>query len=254
MIKISLIGYGNVAQHLIYAFQQNSDVSIQQVFSRNAEKLRSTESMLNFISDWEDFIPADVFIIAVSDDFIGEVSQNFPLKNQLVVHTSGSVALEQISNDNRRGVFYPLQTFTKGKKVDFKNIPVCIETEFSADLEILKRIAKSISDKTHIINSEQRKALHVAAVFVNNFTNHLYQIGSEICIENQIPFAILESLIAETAAKIQTLSPLDAQTGPAKREDQSTIDLHLDFLQSDLIKQNIYKTLTQSIQRDGKEL
>lgn len=254
MIKITIIGYGNVAQHLIYAFQQNEEVTIQQVFSRNSERFSDNDSTFEFISNWEDIIPADIFIIAVSDDFIGEVSQNFPLKNQFIVHTSGGIALEEISNHNRRGVFYPLQTFTKGKTVDFRNIPICIETEFSADLEILQKIAKSISNKMYIINSGQRKALHVAAVFVNNFTNHLYQIGSEICIENQVPFAILEPLIAETAAKIETLSPVEAQTGPAKRKDQKTIDSHLDFLKSDEIKHTIYKTLTQSILRNGKEL
>lgn len=254
MIKITIIGYGNLAQHLIAAFQQDPTVKIEQIFVRDSSKTFDLDPSIQIVSDWNALIPADIFIIAVSDDYIEEVSRNFPLINQLVVHTSGSVALEKISNHNRRGVFYPLQTFTKGKKVDFKNIPICIETEFSADLEILKKITKLISDKTHIINSEQRKALHVAAVIVNNFVNHLYQIGSEICIENQVPFAILESLIAETAAKIQTLSPLDAQTGPAKRQDQSTIDLHLDFLKSDPIKHNIYKTLTQSIQSDGKEL
>lgn len=254
MIKITIIGYGNLAQHLIAAFQQDPTVKIEQIFVRDSSKTFDLDPSIQIVSDWNALIPADIFIIAVSDDSIGQVSQNFPLKNQLLVHTSGGVALEKISNHNRRGVFYPLQTFTKGKAVDFKTIPICIETEFSADLEILKKIAKSISDKMYIINSEQRKALHVAAVFVNNFTNHLYQIGNEICIANQVPFAILEPLIAETAAKIQSLTPLEAQTGPAKRHDQKTIDSHLDFLKSDQIKHNIYKTLTQSIQSDGKEL
>lgn len=254
MIKITIIGYGNVAQHLISAFQENPTVKIEQIFVRDSSKTVDIDSSIQIVSDWNALIPTDIFIIAVSDDFIGAVSESFPLKNQFVVHTSGSVALEEISNHNRRGVFYPLQTFTKGKTVDFKTIPICMETEFIADLEVLKKVAKSISDKTYIINSEQRKALHVAAVFVNNFVNHLYQIGSEICVENQIPFAILEPLIAETAAKLQSLTPLEAQTGPAKRHDQKTIDSHLDFLQSDEIKQTIYKTLTQSIQNDGKEL
>lgn len=254
MIKITLIGYGNVAQHLIDAFKQNAEITIEQVFSRNAEKLSYLESTIKFISNWDELVPADVFIISVSDDSVGEVSRNLPLKNQLVVHTSGSVALEEISNHNRRGVFYPLQTFTKGKKVDFKEIPICIETEFSADLEILKKIAKAISDQIYIINSKQRRALHVSAVFVNNFVNHLYQLGNEICQENQIPFTILETLIAETATKISTLTPFEAQTGPAKRNDQNTINSHLDFLKSDEMKYSIYKLLTQSIQHNGKEL
>jgi predicted short-subunit dehydrogenase-like oxidoreductase (DUF2520 family) len=254
MIKITFIGSGNVAQHLIQAFLGNSSITIQQIFVRNASKTILVDADIEVISDYSQLTPADIFIIAVSDDAIAEVSANFPLKNQLVVHTSGSVSLDQISNHNRRGVFYPLQTFTKAKKVDFKEIPICIESEFSSDLEILGKISKLISDKTFIINSQQRKSLHVAAVFVNNFVNHLYQIGSEICQENQVPFSILEPLIAETASKVKTLSPLESQTGPAKREDQQTIDSHIAFLKTDANKQSIYKLLTQSIQENGKEL
>ena len=254
MIKITIIGYGNVAQHLIDAFEQNSKVSIEQVFSRNENTVVNSYSSIKIISNWNDLLPADVFIIAVSDDAIAEVSEKFSLKNQLVVHTSGGVDLEILSKKNRRGVFYPLQTFTKGKKVDFKKIPICIEAEQDNDLKILEQLVALISEKTHLINSQQRKALHVAAVFVNNFVNHLYQIGSEICQENQIPFSILEALITETASKIERLSPKNAQTGPAKRNDKGTIDAHLDFLKSDVSKQEIYKLLTQSIQNNGTEL
>lgn len=254
MVKITIIGYGNVAQHLIHTFQQQSEVVIEQVYSRNFENGNHNHSLINFTSNWDDVVPTDVFIIAVSDDAIKEVALNFPLKNQLVVHTSGSVSFEQISNHNRRGVFYPLQTFTKGKNVDFSQIPICIETEFSADLEILKKLAQLISEKTHIINSQQRRALHVAAVYVNNFVNHLYEIGNEICTDNQIPFSILQSLIKETAAKIETLSPIEAQTGPAKRNDQQTIESHLNFLETNTMHHAIYKLLTQSIQTNGKEL
>ena len=254
MIKISIIGYGNVAQHLIHAFQQNSEISIEQVFTRHSEKKSLSNSAIAFISDWNQILPADVFIIAVSDDAIAEVSKNFPFKNQFVVHTSGSVELEQISNRNRRGVFYPLQTFTKGKVVDFKNIPICLESETNTDLDLLRKLAQSISEKIYFINSQQRRALHVAAVFVNNFVNHLYQIGNEICQENQVPFPILEALIKETASKIETLPPKEAQTGPAKRNDQKTINSHLDFLKPNEMQQNIYKLLTQSIQNNGKEL
>jgi predicted short-subunit dehydrogenase-like oxidoreductase (DUF2520 family) len=254
MVKISIIGYGNVAQHLIPAFQQSTLVSIQQVFLRDPSKAPASDQGIEFISDWSQLIPADIFFLAVSDDAIASISAEIPLKNQLIVHASGSVSFEDMSSTNRRGVFYPLQTFTKGKTVHFKEIPICIESEFSADLEMLQKIAKAVSDQTYIINSQQRRALHVAAVFVNNFVNHLYQIGSEICQDNQVPFSILEALIEETSAKIKTLSPKNAQTGPAKRSDQQTIDSHLHFLQSDARKQSIYTLLTQSIQNNGKKL
>lgn len=253
MIKVTLIGSGNVAQHLLSAFNKTAAVEIVQVFSRRKEAVSHLVSFDKITDNFEDLTEADAYIIAISDDAIQEVSTQLPFKNRLVVHTSGGASMEKLYDDNRKGVFYPLQTFTKGKEVDFKSIPICLESQFSEDYHILKRIAESISDKVFAINSEQRKALHIAAVFVNNFTNHLYKIGSDICEEHQVPFEILQPLIKETADKILTLSPSEAQTGPAKRNDLTTIKSHLDFL-SDENHKTIYKLLTQSIQENGKKL
>jgi predicted short-subunit dehydrogenase-like oxidoreductase (DUF2520 family) len=137
--------------------------------------------------------------------------------------------------------------------VNFKTIPLCLETENEKDAPTLKLIANAISDAVYDINSEQRKALHVAAVFVNNFVNYLYQMGNEICDANAIPFEILKPLIQETANKIATLSPKNAQTGPAKRNDLKTIAAHEEFLK-DENQAAIYKLLTQSLQNNGKKL
>jgi predicted short-subunit dehydrogenase-like oxidoreductase (DUF2520 family) len=253
MIKITLIGSGNVAQHLIKAFDKSETIEIAQVFSRKKETLASLVDFDKIIDDFQDLKEADLYIIAVTDNAIAEVSAQLPFINQLVVHTSGTASIETLDNKNRKGVFYPLQTFSKNKDVDFSIIPICLEAENTFDFRVLDTIAKSISKAVFPINSEQRKALHVAAVFVNNFTNHLYQIGQEICEENQVPFEILKPLIQETADKINTLSPIDAQTGPAKRNDSITIDAHLEYLTNENQK-NIYKILTQSIQNNGKEL
>ncbi len=127
---------------------------------------------------------------------------------------------------------------------------MCLEAENTFDFRVLESLAISISNAVYPINSNQRKALHVAAVFVNNFTNHLYQIGQEICQEHQVPFDVLKPLIQETSEKIKTLNPVDAQTGPAKRHDTTTIEAHLDYLTNENQK-NIYKILTQSIQNNG---
>ncbi|OXA81682.1 Predicted oxidoreductase, contains short-chain dehydrogenase (SDR) and DUF2520 domains [Flavobacterium aquidurense] len=253
MIRITLIGSGNVAQHLIKAFSKSEAVEIVQVFSRKKETLSSLIDYDKIVNDFEDLKEADLYIIAVSDNGIAEVSQNLPFNNQLVVHTSGTASLNTLDNKNRRGVFYPLQTFSKNKDIDFSVIPICLEAENTFDFRILDTVAKSISNAVFPINSEQRKALHVAAVFVNNFTNHLYQIGQEICDANQVSFEILKPLIQETAEKIKTLDPIDAQTGPAKRNDSSTIEAHLEYLNNENQK-NIYKILTQSIQHNGKKL
>ncbi|MCV9928168.1 F420-dependent NADP oxidoreductase [Flavobacterium sp. LS1R49] len=253
MIKITLIGSGNVSQHLINAFAKNSAIELIEVYSRTKKVISPLLDSSKIVTDIALLKEADLYIIAVSDDAILTVSEQLPFKNKLVVHTSGTASLHAINAKNRRGVFYPLQTFTKNKEVNFKVIPLCLEAENKTDYLVLETVAKSISDAVYAISSEQRKALHVAAVFVNNFTNHLYQIGQEICEEHKVSFEILKPLIAETANKINTLSPIDAQTGPAKRNDTTTIEAHLSYL-SDENQKKIYALLTKSIQNNGKKL
>ncbi len=253
MIRLTIIGSGNVAQHLIKAFSASSLVEIVQAFSRKKEALIHLLEPEKIVTEFSDLKKSDLYIISVSDNAIPEVSSQLPFENQLVVHTSGTTSIDVLDSKNRKGVFYPLQTFSINKAVDFSVIPICLETENEEDYEILETAAKSISNAVFSISSEQRKALHVAAVFVNNFTNHLYQIGQEICEEHQVPFEVLRPLIQETAEKIKTLDPVDAQTGPAKRHDSVTTNAHLDFITNENQK-NIYKILTQSIQDNGKKL
>ena len=257
MIKVSIIGSGNVAQHLIVALQNSiingAEMELIQVYTRQKSTLSHLLDFNKITDDWKTLAEADLYIIAVSDEAISAVSKQIPYKNKLVVHTSGGISLEAIASNNRKGVFYPLQTFTKNNAVDFKIIPICIESQNASDYQLLQNVAQAISDSVFAINSEQRKALHLAAVFVNNFTNHLYKIGNDICIENNVPFEILKPLIQETAEKITPLSPNEAQTGPAIRNDIETINAHLSFL-SDENQKNIYNILTQSIQNNGKKL
>lgn len=246
MIRIVIIGSGNVAQHLISAFNKSKDVEVIQVFSRKNDLDPFLFPSKKVISDITLLKDADLYIISVTDGAIAEVSENIFFNNRLVVHTSGTTSMEILNDKNRKGVFYPLQTFTKGKEVDFNEIPICLETQNDEDYILLEKVAQSISKKAIKISSEQRKAIHVSAVFVCNFVNHLYQIGNEICTENNIPFEILYPLIEETASKIKNLSPVEAQTGPAKRNDTITINSHLNFLSNETYKE-IYKLLTKSI-------
>ena len=253
MIKVVLIGSGNVAQHLIKAFAKSATIDVTQVFSRQKEAVTHLLDSNKITDNFNNLAEADLYIIAVTDDAIATVSSQLPFENRLVVHTSGSVSLDALDKKNRKGSFYPLQTFSKKAEVDFSQIPIFLESENESDFELLKNVAEIVSNKVYKINSEQRKALHVSAVFVNNFVNHLYQIGNEICVENNVPFEVLKPLILETANKVMTLSPKEAQTGPAIRDDKQTIASHLDFL-LDENQKNIYKTLTQSIQNNGKKL
>ncbi|MDI9258372.1 Rossmann-like and DUF2520 domain-containing protein [Flavobacterium sedimenticola] len=252
MISISIIGSGNVAQHLISALSKAENIELKQAFTRQKNTLTHLLDSDKIIDDYSELLPVDVIIIAVADNAISEVSRQILLKNQLIVHTSGSISIDDLQS-HRKGVFYPLQTFSKSKAVDFKTIPICLEAQNQEDYKTIEAVAQSISDCIYKVDSQQRKALHVAAVFVSNFVNHLYLMGNEICNENQLPFDILKPLIQETAIKILTLSPQDAQTGPAQRGDTVTINTHLAFL-TDTNQKEMYKLLTKSIIDHGKKL
>ena len=251
MIKVVLIGSGNVAQHLIQVLLQAKNLDLVQAFARNPSHLSHLLHEDKITSDYQKIAEADLYIISVSDNAIAEVSEHLPFENRLVVHTSGSSDITILSDKNRKGVFYPLQTFSKNKTIDFTPIPICIEAENENDYQLLEQVAKSLSQKVFAISSEQRRSLHVSAVFVCNFVNHLYQIGNQICQENNIPFEVLHPLIQETAQKIKELSPSEAQTGPALRNDSKTIEKHLAFLENENY-QKIYELLTQSIQNVKK--
>lgn len=231
MISILIIGKGNVGTQLFEALKTIKIFKVSLISSRNLVAVPK----------------AELTILAVSDDAIQEVSSK--ITNEFVVHTSGSVALSDLKNSNRKGVFYLLQTFSKDKKIDFTEVPFCLEATTENDLKLLETVANQLGKKIYHINSEQRKAIHVAAVFANNFTNHLYKIAADICEKHEIPFEILHPLIAETAEKIKTLPPILAQTGPAIRNDETTIKNHL-FLLTEK-QQEIYKIFTKSIQNDA---
>lgn len=245
MINIVILGGGNVAWHLTNALLKNDVVNVVQVYNRSIEKIscfKNSTSITNNLSELKD---ADIYILSVSDNAISELSSALNLKNKLVVHTSGSMAMDELKSTSKKGVFYLLQTFSKEREIDFSTVPICIEAETDADLQLLETLANTISKNCYRINSNQRKSLHVAAVFVNNFVNHLYHIGHEICEQNKVPFEILLPLILETANKITTLPPLEAQTGPAKRNDTKTIEKHTAMLAKN--QQEIYTLLTKSI-------
>lgn len=252
MIKVAIIGGGNVAIHLTKAFYETKEVSLVQVYARNIQQIKHLKHTVAITDNLELLMDADVYIIAISDDSISDVSFKIKRKNCLTVHTSGSVSLNSLKNTGRKGVFYLLQSFSKNKEINFNEVPFCLESENKEDLNLLEKLALSIGKKTYSINSKQRKTLHLAAVFVNNFTNHMYKIGEDICKEHLIPFEILHPLIQETAKKISELNPDEAQTGPAKRNDQKTIKNHLKLLDKE--QQEIYQLITKSIRKNGKEL
>lgn len=250
MLSIVIIGTGNVAEHLFNAFHQSQEVQITQVGGRNKARLAKFSNVTT-TDDFTQIVDADAYIIAVSDNAIGDVAQSLSQKTGLVAHTSGTMGMNVIQNENR-GVFYPLQTFTQGKPIDFDSIPICIEAQHDSSLKLLYNLASLISKKVYEIDSQKRKKLHLAAVFANNFTNHLYGIGEALCLEAGVSFDLLRPLILETAEKVQTLSPMDAQTGPARRGDTKSMENHLNMLEEK--KQiELYTLLSEAIKSTYEE-
>jgi predicted short-subunit dehydrogenase-like oxidoreductase (DUF2520 family) len=254
MIKVVILGAGNVAFHLINFLLKNKKVELLQAYNKNLDKLEYLKNSVPITDKLSNLNKnGDIYIIAISDDAISSFSKQLILPNKLVVHTSGSVSIDKLKSKSGKGVFYPLQTFSKNKNIDFKQIPICIEADTSKNLSLLKTFAKIISDSYFLINSDQRKQLHLAAVFVNNFVNHLYYLGNKICEENNIPFEILHPLIKETSNKLEELSPFNAQTGPAKRNDKQTMEKQLALLPKK--SKEIYTLLSNSIlETYGKKL
>lgn len=245
MLKIVLLGTGNLAKHLHDAFTKAKNVNVVQVVGRNTQALHQFSDKSEVTDNFKAIVDADVYIIAVKDDVIGKVSKFVANKKGVVAHTSGAMPMAVV-HSTKKGVFYPLQTFTKGKVVDFSSIPICIEASDTESLKVLELLARSISENVHPIDSEQRKKLHLAAVFVNNFTNYLYGVGEEICLQEGLSFNLLKPLILETAEKIKTMPPKKAQTGPARRNDRQSMQGHLELLKNEE-HITLYKLLSRAI-------
>ena len=249
MIPVVILGGGNLAFHLAKAFAHNNNVSLLQVYNRTLANIKELEKFAPITDSIENLVPASIYIIATSDNAIANLSRSIENSTSLVVHTSGALNMDTL-NSVKKGVFYPLQSFTKDKKVNFESIPLCLETENREDYLLLENLARAISKKVYPMTSEQRKKLHIAAVFVNNFVNYMYGMGEKICLENKIPFEVLLPLIHETAKKMETLTPMEAQTGPAIRKDDKTIALHKQALNAEQLI--IYELLTEAILKKNK--
>ena len=244
-MQIVLIGSGNVAFHLAKAFTE-AQIPVSQIFGRNTTELQKISEQFSIPFSTETLADADLYIISVSDSSIAEVSSLIKNKNVLVTHTSGSVSREALSGNYRKSVFYPLQTFSKSKNLDYSKIPFFIDAENENDEEILKNLASKISKNVMLANDEKRKYIHLTAVFACNFVNHLYARAKEISDSQGIPFDYFLPLIDETTQKIHELEPKLSQTGPAIRNDEKVLKLHESLL-TDEEKLKIYKTLNESI-------
>jgi len=239
-----IIGSGNVAYHLAKAFTQNN-IRLTQIFGRNEEDLKKISDELNISYSTKNLSDADLYIICVSDGSVENVSQLITKKDCLVAHTSGSLPKEILIGEYRKSSFYPLQTFSKSKTLDYSKIPFFIETENDQDQKTLTDLASKISENVMKSNHEKRKYIHLTAVFACNFVNHLFSRAKEISDAQEIPFDYFLPLIDETVKKIHEIEPKSAQTGPAIRNDKRVLELHEQLLKDESLE--IYKTMNHSI-------
>ena len=251
--RIVIIGAGNVASALGAGLAESNKVI--QIYSKHlasAKKLGKTLAC-SFTVDVKKIVTdADIYIIAVKDDAIEQVAKKLRLKDRVVVHTSGSIdvaVLKKVSSSY--GVLYPLQTFSGGNKLK-PNTPFCIEASNEKVKQELAVVIKELSGKAYYMNSVQRAKLHLAAVFVNNFTNHLFAVANDITEKAHIPFDILLPLIEETVNKLKIQKPVLSQTGPAIRNDKQTLKKHLVLLKTNKQYLKLYERLTNSIQSSAK--
>lgn len=245
-MKIGIIGSGNVAFHLAQGLKDaHHEISYimgrNEIIGRDLAQRVSTDFFLSLPD-----IAVDWVLVCVNDDAILEVIKQFPL-DQKIAYTSGTVELSKILSETVHtvGVFYPLQSFSKDRAVNLFEVPFLIEAKADEDAQQLFDLAWTISRKVQYCSSEQRKHYHVAAVMVNNFTNHLFHLGKQHVEANELNFEVLYPLIQETVKKAMDLTPYDAQTGPARRHDVQTINEHLNLLDGDT--KNIYRIMTDSI-------
>lgn len=244
-MKTVIIGSGNVAYHLAKALKE-SGVQITSLFGRNEIALAEIASELKIPFETETLPDAEFYLICVSDSAVEEISKLIKKENCLVAHTSGSLPVDILKCKGRKASFYPLQTFSKDKMLDYSQIPFFIEAENHDDEEFLIKTAKAISEKVLVADYEKRKYIHLTAVFACNFVNHLFARAKEISDSQDIPFDFFLPLIDETVQKIKFLDPKTAQTGPAVRNDKRILELHEKLIQNDE-QMKIYKTMNASI-------
>ncbi len=249
-LSVVMIGAGNVAVHLSKHFA-GCGFEIVQVFSRTESSAVELAMLTN--SAWTTshlsiFPDADIYFIALKDSVVDEFLRKADLKDKVLVHCSGSLSLDCLTKYSpEAGVFYPLQTFSKARDINFSDIPVFIEGSTDRVLQLLTELAGRLTPRVYFADSHQRMVLHISAVFACNFVNHFYSISAQLLEENRLSFDYLRPLMQETLDKTLTMSPFNAQTGPALRLDTNVLEKHMAALSGDTATRKIYALVSEHI-------
>lgn len=257
-VRVVIIGSGNVAEAYARTMADTPNIHLCQVMARNRERCETVANIgrCRWSIDPSELSDADIYIISVSDRAVEEVAREyiFP-KEAIVVHTAGSVPMSAIKRPGKRGILYPFQSFSAGRVIRLGDVPIFVEADNDEVAQRLMDFASLISSRVEYADSELRSKIHLAGVFVNNFTNHLYGLATDIVDEAGLSFDVLRPIIAETANKaISSEDPYTVQTGPAIRGDKAITDKHLKALRGEEIKQKIYKDITESIWETSKRI
>ncbi len=247
MIRTALIGSGNLAYQLHRALYSAPGIDLILLAARDPEALAAFEPGIPRAGLTGTLVPADVYILAIADRAIGDLAGTLGIGDALVVHTSGAQPLESLSPIPRRGVFYPLQSFSRERNISFEGVPMLLECSRQEDLELLKQLCSALGCNPVAADSRQRLTAHLSAVFTNNFTTHLVHLAGEICESHGLDPHMLKPLLRETVDKLGSLSPYEAQTGPARRGDLNTLQRHRELLDEPTLLA-LYNHLTTSIQ------
>ena len=254
-MKIALIGAGNVATCLGPRLKEAGH-EITAVYSRTVESARALADRLGvtYTTDLKAVPESDAAIVMLKDDALNELAPVIAdsLKGSLLLHTAGSVPMDIWRCDGalQYGVLYPMQTFSKESSIDWNQVPLFIEGSSAPVLESIRQLALTISPDVTVLSSEGRKKLHLAAVFTCNFSNHMYAIAEQLLADEGVPFRVMLPLVRETARKVETMSPKDAQTGPAIRGDRKVIDEHLELLKDNPEYAQLYRLISTDINKN----
>ncbi len=245
MIRVVILGSGNVAIHLAKRLNDAHGAELVQYFSRSGKNSSYFPASVMHTDDLDQLEEADLYVIAVRDEAIESLGSRLGDYGGLVVHTAGSISIDSLVSCPRRGVFYPVQTFSKDRPLDWSETPLALETALPEDMVLLRSFASLFSERVYEIDSKGRKNLHLAAVFANNFSNHMFTLSKELCLQHGLSFEMVKPLILETVRKVMVLEPEEAQTGPARRRDTAVMNEQVSQLDEE--KKEIYTLLSGSI-------
>lgn len=254
--RIVLIGAGNMATRLSLALYEQG-YNFVQVYSRtiqSAQRLAQLLGNIPYTNNIETlYNDADLYLFSVSDNALPDLIEQMPANNALWVHTAGSVPLDVfVDKTTRYGVLYPMQTVSRSRAIDWSEVPIFIEANGNNDTALLGRVASSISQQVTPANSQQRQALHLAAVFACNFSNHMYAIAEHLLNRQGLNFDVMKLLIRETEQKAEQMSPVQGQTGPAVRNDINVMNKHLSLLEG-TPEGKLYQIISENIKRYNNE-